>query len=284
MNHPTISVVIPVYNGEALIHLAVESVYKQTTLPSEVIVVNDGSTDGTGHALEDLSKGYPITVVTTANGGEASARNTGVDRASSDFVAFLDHDDVWHVDKLERQLDQLVDDPTLGMSFTGVNRVGAATEETMLQDDWDPRPGAALQRLLAGVCIATPSAVVARRVFLANTRFDTQIQPYGCDWLMWLTLAARGAGVGHIPKALVECRRHDDNLSLQASYAQTAHRVIERFLDQHPEVQNGRFWRAHWHLFAAERGEGRSHLLKAAQIRPMSIRPGWLRIAIKGSA
>jgi glycosyltransferase involved in cell wall biosynthesis len=284
VGRPSISVVIPVRNGEPLLRDAVESVYQQTAVPDELIVVDNGSTDGTSRLLQDLAITHPITVITMANSGEAAARNAGVERATGDLVAFLDHDDVWHADKLERQLGQLEADPSLGMSFTGVRRVSEAISETMVQSDWDPEPTVALQRFLAGVRVSTPSAVLVRREAVAAARFDTDIRPYGCDWLMWLTLAARGTRIGHIPEALVDYRHHGGNLSRQASYGETACRVIERFFEQDHDAGDGRFWRAHWHLLAAEQGAGRSHLLKAAWVHPRSVRPGWLRIAVKGSA
>ena len=60
--------------------------------------------------------------------------------------------------------------------------------------------------------------------------------------------------------------------------------VIPRFFERNPDVPEARRWRAHWHLLAAEHGDGRGNLLKAAAIHPPSIRPGWLRVAVKGHA
>ncbi len=96
-----ISVVIPTYNRAAEIVAAVGSVLAQTLPPHEVIVVDDGSTDATPEALAPLMD--RIRFVRKANGGASSARNRGVIEATGDWIAFLDSDDTWDADKLEKQ-------------------------------------------------------------------------------------------------------------------------------------------------------------------------------------
>ncbi|MGB9688905.1 glycosyltransferase family 2 protein [Thermogutta sp.] len=98
---PRISVVIPVYNGAKYLREALASVKDQTLPPYEIIVVDDGSTDGSA----DIAKSFDddIIVLTQANRGESAARNVGMDAASGDWIALLDADDVWHPEKLERQ-------------------------------------------------------------------------------------------------------------------------------------------------------------------------------------
>jgi len=98
---PRISVVIPVYNGSKYLPDALASVVNQTLKPYEIIVVDDGSTDGSA----DIAKafGEKIIVLSQANRGESAARNVGINAASGDWIAFLDADDVWLPEKLERQ-------------------------------------------------------------------------------------------------------------------------------------------------------------------------------------
>jgi len=90
---PTIGVVIPLFNGSQYIEKALASVFRQTLLPSEVVVVNDGSTDGGVDIVERLARKYPIKLVQTRNGGQSAARNIGVRETRSDLIAFLDQDD-----------------------------------------------------------------------------------------------------------------------------------------------------------------------------------------------
>jgi len=112
MMNNKISVVIPVYNGEAFISDAIQSVLKQTVRPYEVIVVNDGSVDGTAEKLALF--GTRITVISIPNGGVSNARNVGIQASSGELIAFLDADDIWYEDKLERQLEVFERYPDLG--------------------------------------------------------------------------------------------------------------------------------------------------------------------------
>ncbi len=98
-----ISVVIPTYNRARAVVEAVKSVLAQTRLPEEIIVIDDGSTDGTEQALRTL--GAPLRYIAKENGGVSSARNAGVRAARGEWIAFLDSDDRWEPLKLERQMD-----------------------------------------------------------------------------------------------------------------------------------------------------------------------------------
>ena len=88
-----VAVVIPTYNRVRLLERALRSVLDQARVADEIIVVDDGSTDGTAEAVADL----PVRLVRQANAGAAAARNRGVREASSPWVAFLDSDDLWDV-------------------------------------------------------------------------------------------------------------------------------------------------------------------------------------------
>lgn len=100
MPDPAISVVIPCYNAASFLGETLRSVLAQTQPPREVIVVDDGSTDDSARIAESF--GPPVRVLRQANGGAAVARNTGVTAATGDWIAFLDADDLWHPQRLER--------------------------------------------------------------------------------------------------------------------------------------------------------------------------------------
>ncbi len=95
---PSIAVVIPLYNGSRHIEEALSSVFKQTVPASEIIVVDDGSTDNDAGAavVERLAKTHSVTLLRKANSGQSSARNLGVRHSNSELIAFLDQDDVWY--------------------------------------------------------------------------------------------------------------------------------------------------------------------------------------------
>ena len=112
---PKISVVIPCYNRAGLIARAVASAVAQSHLPHEVIVVDDGSTDGSAGVAAGLPG--PVRVLRQANAGAAAARNAGIATATGDWVAFLDSDDEWHSDKLRLQLDAAARFPDAQLVF-----------------------------------------------------------------------------------------------------------------------------------------------------------------------
>ena len=101
----TISAVVPCYNVVGTVEEAVQSILRQTQLPDEAILINDGSTDETGAVLDRLQAAHPslIRVVHTENGGAPAARNVGLALATGAYIQFLDADDILHTDKLERQ-------------------------------------------------------------------------------------------------------------------------------------------------------------------------------------
>ena len=115
-----ITVVIPVYNGARYLGEAIESVLAQTYQATEVIVVDDGSTDG---SREEAAKFSPrVRCVPQPNAGAAAARNHGVRESHGEFIAFLDADDLWMKEKLALQLAAFSNDPTLDMVFGNVRQ------------------------------------------------------------------------------------------------------------------------------------------------------------------
>ncbi len=112
MTRPLISVVVPVYNGTNFLAEALESVVRQTYSPVELIVVNDGSTDGSGVIAEGF---VGAKVIHQENSGLPAARNVGVAASSGQYLAFLDHDDIWEPTKLELQARVLMNETSVGL-------------------------------------------------------------------------------------------------------------------------------------------------------------------------
>lgn len=115
-----ISVVIPVYNGERFLGEAIQSVLDQTYQASEIIVVDDGSTDVTGGIIRELSSPIPVGYYRQENHGAGAARNLGVSVARGDWVAFLDSDDTWFPQKLAVQAHYLEDHPEADFVYSNV--------------------------------------------------------------------------------------------------------------------------------------------------------------------
>jgi glycosyltransferase involved in cell wall biosynthesis len=274
-----VSVVIPAYNSGAVVAEAIESVYAQTVLPGEVVVVDDGSTDDTPLILRQFEGRPGFSSLRKPNGGEASARNAGVERATGEYIAFLDHDDLWFPEKLERQLGQF--DPGWGMSFTAYELMTDTPSEVWTYEAWDPDPRPVL-RLLENTCaIHTCSTTLLRRDALKRVGAFEHVSPYGTDWLMWLRFAAAGNKIGYLPEPMSKWRRHRKNTFTydQGLLLEVACTVADLYGDR-----RFRAWRR---LLAAvyehehgDRRRARQRILQAAQIRPLSIRPGWVRLLV----
>ncbi|HSY84814.1 MAG TPA: glycosyltransferase family 2 protein [Gemmatimonadaceae bacterium] len=130
MTSRSISVVIPTYNRAALLRRAVDSALAQTVRPTEILIVDDGSTDDTAAVASTLPA--PVRYIATPNGGVARARNTGIGAAQGDWIALLDSDDEWEPEKLATQFAALDAAPNARWSITGC---------TLIDGDGRVRPG-----------------------------------------------------------------------------------------------------------------------------------------------
>jgi len=124
---PKVSVVIPVYNSAKLLNTALRSVFEQTYSDFEVVVVDDGSDDRDELEAVLASWGDAVHCVRQANGGPAKARNTAIAHATGELIAFLDADDEWLPEKLQRQVAYFEQYPQTGLLHTGV--IGQANRE-----------------------------------------------------------------------------------------------------------------------------------------------------------
>ena len=202
-----VSVIIPAYNAEAYIGDAVESALRQTYTDIEIIVVDDGSTDGTSDRLRAF--GDRIVVHRQSNAGVAAARNRGARAANGEWLAFLDADDEWLPEKLDRQLAARPQH----MAYTDRFNVGARGELPDIQSDVTPMHGVDLflPLLLEGNFITASSALVRRRVFESTGGFFEGLHGTE-DWDLWVRIAARH-DIDFVPAPLVNYRFHAGGIS-----------------------------------------------------------------------
>src|SRR4030095_5688610 len=113
---PHVSVIIPTYNSVEYLSETIESVLSQTFRDFQGVVIDDGSTDGTVKLLSSYRE--KIVVLTQQNKGIPAARNAGIKACSGELIAFLDHDDLWNPEKLQRQVDVFGCHPAIGICFT----------------------------------------------------------------------------------------------------------------------------------------------------------------------
>jgi glycosyltransferase involved in cell wall biosynthesis len=287
-----VSVIIPTFNRAELVVKAIESALLQTTPPFEVIVVDDGSADDTAQRCRALAERHAdrFRYVYQANRGEAAARNRGVSVAHGELIAFLDSDDVWDRDKLQRQVPLFTQDQTLALTFTAYRRLSPEGEQLVQLRSWDPDPQKALRALLEA-CYVTPSTVIARReVFERTGAFDERLK-LSPDWDMWLRVASGGHRIGYLPEATMSYFWHGGNLSADVrAISATAQLILVRLFSTGNLPQDLRAATlSKWALdhaincLAVSDGKGAcGALVKAAWLRPASIRPGWFLLLIRG--
>jgi len=207
---PTVSAIIPVHNGQEYVAQAIESVLAQTHAALECLVLDDGSTDGTRDAVGRY--GQAVTYVRQTRSGVSAARNRGVQLASGEFVAFLDHDDVWRADKLARQVGVL-QRGSATMVLCAVEIVDAAGEclgIKRLRANSDLVTGMLLFDGTETVSCSS-TGLARRRDLLAMGGFDLALG-MSADWDLLLRVLLEGR-LEYVDEPLVRYRVHDSNMS-----------------------------------------------------------------------
>lgn len=211
---PSVSVIIPTYNRKDLVLETINSVLKQTFKDYEIIVVDDGSTDGTQLELSYLVHSGKLRYVYQENNGLASARNRGIDESVGRYLAFLDSDDIWLPSKLEKQVAMLEKDPHCAMVYTdsrNFNEYGLSPVSRLVSSDKNTMAGMIWEYLVMGNFI-NPSTVLIRKTVIGQVGyFDTALK-MGEDWDFWMRIAHKNR-IGFIDEALVHYRIHSNNMT-----------------------------------------------------------------------
>ncbi|HEY9803823.1 MAG TPA: glycosyltransferase [Leptolyngbyaceae cyanobacterium] len=200
---PTISVIIPAYNAERTIAETVNSVLQQTFSDLEIIVINDGSTDGTVEVLQNIQD-ERLKVFSYENSRASGARNHGIDHAIGDYISFLDADDLWTTDKLELQLAALNNHPEAGVAYSWTYTIDDKGE--LLKPLEPTYQGNVYAELLLANFLTNGSNPLIRRAAIESVgKFDITLRS-GEDWDYWLRLAHKWPFVV-VPKHQILYRR-----------------------------------------------------------------------------
>ncbi|MCK6626364.1 MAG: glycosyltransferase [Anaerolineae bacterium] len=210
-----ISIIVPVYNGQAFIGETIQSVQSQTYQHWEMLIVDDGSTDDTRQVIETYLGDRRIRYLYQTNRERAAARNYGLKVAQGKYIAFLDADDLWLPDKLKTQVAYLEAHPEIGLCFTRCWLIDNQTNcHGMPTINFIPGPDQ-FERLLFGNFITNSSVVMPQCVFDRVGFFDETLPVFGCeDWDMWLRIA-RFYPIHLIDHPLALYRLHESNTSLE---------------------------------------------------------------------
>ena len=181
-----ISVVIPTFNRISLVARAIDSVLKQSLNPYEIIVVDDGSDDGTSEMIQN--KYRSIKLIQQQNNGVSAARNNGIKHAKGDWIGLLDSDDEWTEKKLENQADRLIKTPEY--DFCHTNEIWIRNCVRVNQRKKHKKYGGYIFGKCLDICRISPSSVLFRKNILDHVGwFDNQL-PVCEDYDLWLRITS----------------------------------------------------------------------------------------------
>jgi glycosyltransferase involved in cell wall biosynthesis len=289
---PAVTVVIPAYNRAGSIRAAIESVLRQSWTDYELLVVDDGSTDGTLAAAAEVEDPRLRLIASPRNGGAAAARNLGVAESRGAWIAFQDSDDEWLPTKLAKQMARLTA-PGAGFvgAYCGLLTLGGlddrAGERLRLRYVPDPSivpaEGDILTPLLFANMVSTQTLVVRRDVILELGRFDEDTTPIE-DWDFVIRLSRRGP-IAFVDEPLVHQRFSPNSITRDTAAKRAGRiRLVERnraafarhpalLARQYRHIANSCFWEGH--------DPAAAHAWLARALRAAPASPRNLRLALR---
>jgi glycosyltransferase involved in cell wall biosynthesis/SAM-dependent methyltransferase len=231
----SVSVVLPLYDGETYVRTAVQSVVDQTVRPLELVVVDDGSSDGGVAAVRAMDLPFRLVVVTQANQGQSAARNAGIRAATGAFVALIDQDDQWRRDHLSALVPLLEADPELAWvysDFDELDETGRTVTLSFIRERRVPHPKPTLAACLSGDLMVLPSASVLRKAALEQVGgFDARLRGYEDDDL-FVRLFARGWGHAFVPVSTTRYRVHASGSSAGDSFLRSRMLYLGKLIEE----------------------------------------------------
>ena len=219
MSRSLISVIIPVWNGERFLAEAIESVLNQTHPPHEVIVVDDGSTDGSAKVAKSF--GALVRYYSQVKKGAATARNHGVELSGGNFIAFLDADDMWVKNKLARQMKSFEDIPSLDMVLGQVRQFHSCAPGMVVNEE---------PEIIAGYVPGT--MLIKKASFLRAGKFFSQWRVGEfIDW--YLRAEEIGLKSFLVPSVVLMRRLHDANMGIRERASRSDYvKIVKASLDR----------------------------------------------------
>lgn len=281
-----VSVVIASYNMGKYLPTAVHSVLSQTYPHLEINIVDDGSTDDTPEVMRQFSENPRVRYHRQPNGGQAKAKNKGIAEAKGNYIAFLDADDLWTPDKLEKQLPL----------FDGFNKVGVIyTNFQCIDEKGNPLPtpkrpyytGKISSRLIIENFVTGMSSIVKRECFDAVGLFDESL-PMGIDYDLWLRISTKYE-FEFLDEATYLYRQWPGQMSHNHNIRyECALRIMKRFLEQNPGLLDQKTISEAWahtyvsrgnslKAFTRKKGEALKFYLSALWTCPTYF-PAWKEI------
>ncbi len=233
----TVAAIIPTRDRQALVERAVASVLAQTRPPDELVVVDDGSTDGTAERLREKfprrgtqGRGPGIDVVRLQGRGVSAARNRGIRATTSDWLAFLDSDDEWLPDKLEAQLAVLAGEGSPDYLICHCDEIWIRNGRRVNPRRRHAKRGGFIFRHCLPLCVVSPSAAIVHRSLFERVGYFDESLPACEDYDLWLRVCAHHP-VLYVDRQLVKkYGGHADQLSRTVALDRYRIRALEKIL------------------------------------------------------
>ena len=228
---PAISVILPVYNVEAYVREAVESILAQSFADFELIIINDGSTDGSGSILRELAaRDARIVLVERPNEGAASARNKALEMARADLIALMDADDVAMPERFALQHARMIQEPELAILGSFIRFMDKAGNIIRL-GKYPLTPKATARDLGRGngVCPVAHPAVMMRRNAVLKAGGYRKAFCHAEDYDLWLRMSDLGYAFANLPQPLLNYRWHGANVSVLHQETQARNAILAHF-------------------------------------------------------
>lgn len=256
--YPLVSVIIPTFNRVNYIGRAIESVIGQTFPNFEIIIIDDGSTDDTCKYINSLNNNK-IKYYYQSNKGVAAARNKGLEVANGDFIAFLDSDDEWLPQKIEKQLNLFKSNPLLGMAYCGSEILNEENKVLTRRYCQINCRGKIFKHLILNNFIPTPTVIIKKNIIKKAGRMVEDLK-FGEDWHYWLKVSLL-TEVDFINEIQVRFRRLEDGLTnkdfkYNINYSK---KVIELIFDK--EASSKKYMKYKMKAFANQEIAEAKHLL-----------------------
>jgi len=273
---PTVSIIIPTYNREHLLGRAIQSVLDQTYQNFELIIVDDGSTDDTEKLVKSFNSEKIRYIRHGENKGPSAARNTGIQSAKGDYIAFQDSDDEWMPEKLEKQIRAFeTASPAVGIVYTGRYRIINNKKEYLPLAGVTPKDGDVFSSLLKVCFVCTPVALVKRDCFERAGMFDERFPPFE-DWELFLRMS-RYYQFKYINEPLVIKYCQPDSISEnQSARIKALKQMLETYFE---DIKQDKTLLARYYFrlgnFLCSYGKlskGRGYFIKSVKTHPLDIR------------
>ncbi len=234
IDNPLISVVIPTHNRKDLLPRAIKSAQNQTYKNIEIIVVSDGSTDGTDEIMKEIeNQDRRICYISYKPGkGGNYARNTGIKAAKGEYVAFLDDDDEWHKDKLEKQINIVKSDPSIGLVCCGINSITEGVD--YVTKYIPPATYDSSKLILMKNCIGSTTTVMVRKdIFERSGLFDEELGALQ-DYDLWIRICQH-THVGVVKEPCVEYYNYKSSNQV-SQYTDKYEKAVDRISSKYEDL------------------------------------------------